>query len=92
MPSPLIYHPQTLETHEGRVLLSLVPHSFTDEETKELTRALLGDHVLLCPRCGVPLDTRSVPPRRDVSYVRDRMWLVCPRCRRTAVLDRRDRP
>ena len=64
--------------------------SFTDDETRRLTRALLAGGRLLCPRCGVPLDRTPVPPRRDLSYVRDRMWLVCPRCHRTAVLDRRE--
>jgi ribosomal protein S27AE len=69
-----------------------MPHSFTGEETKELTRAFLAQGSLLCPRCGVPMDARPVPPRPDVSYVRDRLWLVCPRCHRTVVLDRREHP
>ncbi len=69
-----------------------MPDSFTDEETKALTRTFLANGSLLCPRCAVPMDERPVPPRRDVSYVRDRLWLVCPRCHRTAVLDRRDHP
>jgi hypothetical protein len=67
-------------------------HAFTDAETRELGRAFLANGPLLCPRCLVLLDRRRVPPRRDVSYVRDRLWLVCPTCRRTAVLDRRATP
>jgi len=43
---------------------------------------------LRCPLCRGPLDERAVPPRADVSYVRDRIWLVCTACARTAVLDR----
>lgn len=54
-----------------------------------LTRALREGRPLICPDCAVPLDRRPVPPRRDVSYVRDRVWLVCPRCASTVVLDRR---
>lgn len=36
------------------------------------------------------MDRREVPPRPDVSYVRDRVWVVCPRCHAAAVLDRRE--
>jgi ribosomal protein S27AE len=69
-----------------------MPQSYTDEETRTLLHDFLEGRSLLCPRCGVPMDARPVHPRRDVSYVRDRLWLVCPRCRRTAVLDRREHP
>lgn len=66
--------------------------TFTHDEIGELTRGLLAGERLPCPRCGVALDRWPVPPRPDVSYVRDRVWLVCPRCHRTAVLDRREGP
>ena len=42
-----------------------------------------------CPRCDVAMDRRDIPPRSDVSYVRDRVWLTCPSCHATAVVDRR---
>lgn len=67
-----------------------MPESFTEQEGHALSRALDAGEALACPRCRVPLDRRAVPPRRDVSYVRDRLWLVCPVCHRTIVLDRRD--
>lgn len=67
-----------------------MPDSFTEQEGRGLSRALEAGEVPACPRCAVPMDRRAVPPRRDVSYVRDRMWLVCPVCHRTIVLDRRD--
>ncbi|MFP3948460.1 MAG: hypothetical protein ACOC8K_01850 [Gemmatimonadota bacterium] len=41
-----------------------------------------------CPRCGAPLERREVPPRSDVSYVRERIWLLCASCGRSGVLDR----
>lgn len=66
-----------------------MPDSFTEQEGHHLSRALAAGEVLACPRCQVPLDRRAVPPRRDVSYVRDRLWLVCPVCHGTIVLDRR---
>jgi len=63
---------------------------FTHEEERSLAEALHAGGELLCSRCEVVFDERPVPPRQDVSYVRDRVWLVCPSCHRTVVLDRRD--
>lgn len=42
-----------------------------------------------CPRCRVRMDRQAVPPRTEVAYVRERIWLVCGGCRRSVVLDRR---
>ncbi len=65
---------------------------FTQDELRALAAALGGGRPLTCPRCATPLDRRPVPPRRDVPYVRDRLWLVCPACHSTGVLDRRETP
>lgn len=75
-----------------RVPGKTMPDAFSHDEIHELGLALEGQEALVCPRCAVPLDRRAVPPRRDVSYVRDRVWVVCPTCHRTAVLDRREGP
>lgn len=42
-----------------------------------------------CPRCDASMSLRRVPPREEVAYVRDRLWLSCPACGRNAVVDRR---
>jgi len=65
---------------------------FSPDEARALAADLEGGRPLLCPRCSTPLDRHPVPPRRDVSYVRDRLWLVCPRCHATGVLDHRETP
>jgi hypothetical protein len=65
---------------------------FSPGEARALAAALDAGRPLTCPRCATPLDRRPVPPRRDVSYVRDRLWLVCPSCHATGVLDRRETP
>lgn len=59
-------------------------------EAAELKRALgRGEARPACPRCGVAMSRRRVPPRSGVAYVRDRIWLVCLECRRSLVVDRR---
>jgi uncharacterized Zn finger protein (UPF0148 family) len=69
-----------------------MPHShrFTRQQERAIADALRSGRAPTCPTCGHPLDRRSVPPRGDVSYVRDRVWLVCPGCGRTLVVDRRE--
>lgn len=62
---------------------------FTEGERRALGASLRSGEALLCPRCGTRLDRRPVPPRDDVSYVRDREWVSCPTCHRSAVLDRK---
>jgi ribosomal protein S27AE len=63
-----------------------MPEHFSAEERRALERALAAGRSV-CPRCGSALERREVPPRSDVSYVRDRIWLLCGRCGATAVLD-----
>jgi len=67
-----------------------MPEAFTEAESRQLGQDLASGQTLSCPHCAVALDRRDVPPRREVSYVRDRVWLTCPKCHRTVVLDRRD--
>lgn len=63
--------------------------AFTEWERRALGAALRSGEGLECPRCGTGLDRREVPPRPDVSYVRHRVWVTCPSCHRSAVLDRK---
>ncbi|NIP57441.1 MAG: hypothetical protein GWO00_05425 [Gemmatimonadetes bacterium] len=67
------------------------PPGFTEDEERGLvSRIAAGEERPPCPRCGRELVRREVPPRAEVSYVRDRIWLVCAPCGRSAVLDRRE--
>jgi len=66
------------------------PDSYTISERQAIADGLRSGGPATCPRCGGPLDEWPVPPRGDVSYVRDRVWLVCGPCARSVVLDRHD--
>lgn len=65
------------------------PDAYTKEEQAAIAAAMRSGGPPLCPRCSSALDRWSVPPRQDVSYVRDRVWLVCGPCFRSVVLDRK---
>ena len=59
------------------------------QEEKALRDDLRRGETPGCPRCGTPLVGTPVPPRRDVSYVRDRVILDCSSCGFRVVLDTR---
>lgn len=56
-------------------------------QRRELERALKEAATLRCPVCDTELSRQAVPPTPEVSYVRHRVWVLCPGCRRTASLD-----
>ena len=59
----------------------------TLEERRSLIRVFTTRGSATCPECGRPMDRREVQPRDDVSYVRHRLWVTCPACDASAVLD-----
>ncbi|HET9947905.1 MAG TPA: hypothetical protein VFQ22_03150 [Longimicrobiales bacterium] len=68
------------------------PGRFDPAQLRALAAALERGYPLHCPVCSARLDEWPVPPRPDVSYVRDRLLLVCSSCGRSATLDRPRRP
>lgn len=69
--------------------LSLTRATFSSSEEADLRRTWRAHARASCPCCGVPLEARPVPTPKEVSYVRSRSWLTCPRCGRTVVVDDR---
>jgi DNA-directed RNA polymerase subunit RPC12/RpoP len=65
---------------------------FSRDERRRLLEEMAGGRPVRCPRCGGALERTDVPPRGDVAYVRDRVWLLCAECSRTVVLDQERRP
>ncbi len=68
------------------------PGRYTHADEQEIEDAFRAGDVLKCPRCGPALDLRPIPPRTDVSDVRDRLLVVCSSCHRTHVLDKKPAP
>lgn len=60
---------------------------FTAAERHALENALRQNRPLRCPHCAVELSRQTVERPHAVSYVRHRLWVLCPHCRRTAALD-----
>jgi hypothetical protein len=65
------------------------PGRYTQADEHEIEGAFRAGDPLICPQCRIALDVRPVPPRADVSYVRDRLLVVCSSCHGTHVLDKK---
>lgn len=62
---------------------------FSAAERRALESSLARGAPLRCPHCDVLMVQQEVERPESVSYVRHRVWVLCPRCKRTAGLDRR---
>lgn len=61
---------------------------FTEEEQRTLRETVAAGRDPICPRCGVKMTTRPVGGGSfGLGYARKREWLICPRCRRSAIFD-----
>lgn len=61
---------------------------FTAEEEKQLRTAVQGGELPGCPRCQVPMTRRPIGGGSfGLGYRRQREWLLCPSCRRSAIFD-----
>jgi hypothetical protein len=76
--------PGAVRTEKGKTLAVMDPR-----EEEKVKNVLRNGHQPECPRCGTPLQITPVPPRPDVSYVRDRVLLTCGPCDLTVAVDRK---
>lgn len=61
--------------------------NYSRAERRKLGEAANEGEPLRCPVCGSPVRELPVPPKRDVAYVRHRLWLICTGCGRSAAID-----
>jgi hypothetical protein len=68
-------------TDEGRA-------QFSDEELHALRQTRAEGKAPHCPRCDVAMTSRDVGGGSfGLGYARKREWLICPKCRRSAIFD-----
>jgi hypothetical protein len=66
------------------------PARFTPAEERALREAVAAGALPPCPRCAVPMTWRAIGGGSfGLGYQRQRDWLLCPACRRSALFDRR---
>jgi uncharacterized protein with PIN domain len=62
--------------------------SFDAAERRALAAALAAGQPLRCPACNAEVVARPVETPRAVAYVRRRVLVICPGCRRSGAIDR----
>lgn len=59
-------------------------------EERGMREARARGEVPSCPRCGVAMTIREIGGGSfGLGYARHRQWLICPRCKRSAIFDLR---
>ena len=61
---------------------------YTQEELKAIREVFVSGSMPECPRCHVHMTERPIGEGSfGLGYARKREWLICPRCRRSAIYD-----
>lgn len=61
---------------------------YTQEELKAIRDVFVTGTMPECPRCHVHMTERPIGGGSfGLGYARKREWLICPRCRRSAIYD-----
>lgn len=60
---------------------------FDAAHRRQLEQLLRDGLPLHCPFCDRPLSVQLVERSGEIAYVRRRVWVLCPGCRRSAGLD-----
>jgi hypothetical protein len=63
--------------------------SYDAPQRRALETSLRAHEPLMCPVCAVALTTHTVGRPQEVSYVRQRVFVICPQCKRRAGLDKK---
>ncbi len=62
--------------------------AYTASEEQAVRAAAAGDGTARCPRCDVPMVRKRIGGGSfGLGYHRQRLWLLCPTCRRSVVFD-----
>lgn len=61
---------------------------YTPDEVKAIRDVFVTGTMPDCPRCHVHMTERPIGGGSfGLGYARKREWLICPRCRRSAIYD-----
>jgi hypothetical protein len=63
---------------------------YTSAELKAIREVFVTGTMPECPRCHIHMTERPIGGGSfGLGYARKREWLICPRCRRSAIYDLR---
>ena len=63
---------------------------FEAAEQRAIREAMAAGETPVCPRDGAAMSVRAIGGGSfGLGYARRREWLICPRCRRSVIFDRK---
>jgi transposase-like protein len=61
---------------------------YTPGELQQIREEFTAGKTPLCPRCNASMNRREIGGGSfGLGYARQRDWLICPKCRRSAIFD-----
>jgi hypothetical protein len=61
---------------------------YTPAELQEIREKFTSGKAPLCPRCSIAMTRREIGGGSfGLGYARQRDWLICTKCRRSAIFD-----
>ena len=61
---------------------------YTQAELQTIRTEFVAGHMPKCPRCAVSMTRREIGGGSfGLGYARQRDWLICARCKRSAIFD-----
>jgi ribosomal protein L37AE/L43A len=61
---------------------------YTPAELKQIREEFVSGKTPACPQCQVAMTKREIGGGSfGLGYARQRDWLICPKCRRSAIFD-----
>jgi transposase-like protein len=61
---------------------------YTPAELQDIRQKFVAGEMPTCPRCGVAMTRREIGGGSfGLGYARQRDWLICSKCRRSAIFD-----
>jgi transposase-like protein len=61
---------------------------YSPEEERAIRERLVAGEPAMCPQCGVTMTVRRIGGGSfGLGYARQREWLICPKCHRSAIFD-----
>ncbi len=61
--------------------------SYSPAQRRALADAVRKGEQPRCPACGALLARHEIGPKRELAYVRRRVLLICPACKRSVAVD-----
>jgi uncharacterized protein with PIN domain len=61
---------------------------YAEDEQRVMRESFAAGKEVRCPRCDVQMTARAIGGGSfGLGYARQREWLMCPRCKRSAMFD-----